>query len=212
MTLLRRFIVPLCAAFAAAVFAHVGIDVAGDYLLPHDTYDDVAHGSRYVVLGAVATLLALMLGAGLAAAIREARGSVDAFGRVLRSSLELGRLPFFVATLAGAAFTLVAMECADASLAGHAIDDLSDLLGGSLGLGLTTIALAAIACANLARALIGLVASIRRTLVHALAIAFATFAACAAAARASRPRATRSFFARRIFGTALSGRAPPLAA
>ncbi len=51
----------LASAFVAALVAHVAIDVAGDYLLAHDTYDDHAHGSRYVAsialaIAAIATL------------------------------------------------------------------------------------------------------------------------------------------------------------
>jgi TRAP-type C4-dicarboxylate transport system permease small subunit len=212
VTVLRRLIVPLCAALAAALFAHVGIDVAGDYLLPHDTYDDVSHASRYVVLAAVAMLLFAMFVAALSAAIREARGSVDAFGRILRSSLGMGPLPFFVTTLAFAALTLVAMEYADANAAGQAVDDLGDLLGGSLALGLAMLGIATIACATLARRLVELVAGLRRTLVHSLAIAFAALPARSVATRVMCPRGARTFAASRVFGTTISGRAPPLRA
>jgi hypothetical protein len=43
------------AALAAAV-AHVAIDAIGDIVLPHDTYDDIAHDARTVVAAAVAAL------------------------------------------------------------------------------------------------------------------------------------------------------------
>ena len=45
---------------AAAAMAHVAIDVVGDFALAHDSYDNLAHGSRELVT-AIALLAALVL-------------------------------------------------------------------------------------------------------------------------------------------------------
>ena len=39
----------LCAGSVAAGLAHNAIDIVGDYALAHDSYDNVAHGSRELV-------------------------------------------------------------------------------------------------------------------------------------------------------------------
>ncbi len=210
MGLIRVIVVPLVAACAAALFAHLGIDIAGDYLLPHDAYDDVSHGSRTLVLGVVsAFLMALALGA-LSAAVREARGSLDAFARTLRSSIEFGFVRSLVLTLVFSTAVLVAMECVDVRAAGDAIDDVGDLFGGSLVLGAAMVALfSVIFCAG-SRALVRVLAGAGRVLVRALATVFAAPHEAPHASYRSHVRATPSLWLSRLFGVALSGRAPPL--
>lgn len=44
------------AASVAALFAHVGIDLAGDVVLAHDAYGGLAHRSRSEVIAAALTL------------------------------------------------------------------------------------------------------------------------------------------------------------
>ncbi len=201
--------VPVCAAFAAALLAHAGIDVAGDYLLSHDTYDDVAHGSRLFVFGLIAALLASMFAGGLAAAAREARGSVDEFARALHSSLRLPLVPFVAITSGIGACVLVAMEAVDATSAGRAVDDLGDLFGGSLPLGLATLALSAISCALVARRAVRAVAGIRRSVVRALAVVFSRRVVGPCAASQIARRRVRTIATTRFSGTSRSGRAPP---
>ncbi len=129
----------LGVALSAALIAHVTIDVLGDYLLAHDTYDDLDHSSRELV--GFGTLLITLLGAAFAAAaaVREARGSENAFCRALRSALP-GCTGLFTAGAAGAAaLALCGMEFSDALLAHQTIDDVGDLFGGSFLFGGTIV-------------------------------------------------------------------------
>ncbi len=209
MRLVRSLLVPLCAAFAAALIAHIGIDVLGDYALPHDAYDDLAHESRAFVLGLVTILASSLGGAWLLSAVREARGSVDMLSREFRASLSLGRLPFFLTTLGCATILLVAMEALDVKLAGGAIDDLADLFGGSVFLGFGTLVASVFAAVFVARRGVRALANLRRTLVRALAIAFAGRGSYAPAERA-RPFSRTRILGRELFLTRLrKGRAPP---
>jgi hypothetical protein len=170
--LFAAFMVVL-AACAAALFAHVAIDLAGDVLLAHDTYDGVDHYSRGEVLagglGAAATALLRMVWR----ALEEAR-----IGRSApRPRFEeiFGRTPWpFVPAVAALALpTLMTMELADVLGTGGRVDDLTDLLGGSalLGSGITTIAalLVAVAARRIARFIFSshdvLVAAIGRLVV-----------------------------------------------
>jgi hypothetical protein len=208
--LVRVLVVPLVSAFLAALFAHVAIDVAGDYLLPHDAYDDVAHGSRALVLGIVSAIsTALAIGA-LAAAVREARGSLDALGRALRSSIACGFFGSLAITCVFATGILIAMECVDVRAAGGAIDDLGDLFGGSLVLGATTVAFFSTCFAIASRAFVRVLAGAGRVLVCALATVFAALHDTAQTTYRPHVRATPSLWLSRLFGVALSGRAPPL--
>ena len=206
---MTRFVVPLCVALSAALVAHVAIDVAGDFLLPHDTYDALDHRSRgFVACGALALVLCA-IAAALRAAIAEARGSEHAFCTLLQRALPVSRLRFTLEILASTFILLLGMEGLDVIIAGQRVDDLTDLLGGSLVLGPAVAIVCAVVCA--AGAWLGL----RRLAAsrHVLAAALATFFRIAARggslrfARLDRPigfALTAPAIARR-----LAGRAPP---
>ena len=135
----------LLAGATAAVFAHVAIDVSGDFLLPHDTYDGMDHHSRAVFIGIAVVL----------AGIFALRFIAEALGR--RSvSLLPKRCGFgFVAlVIASAIVALAGMEAYDALAAGVRIDGIQDLFGGSLALGTGWTAGIAVFIALLVRALI----------------------------------------------------------
>ena len=122
------------AASVAALAAHIGIDVFGDVMLPHDTYDDIAHQSRTVMMS---TALVLIGGA----ALRFLLAALDAArpGPYHRRANAIGEVTArrtFVALVVGAAFALVVgMEFVDSAFAGLPCDDIGDLLGGSIPLG-----------------------------------------------------------------------------
>jgi hypothetical protein len=123
----------VAAALLAAVAAHVGIDVAGDYLLPDDSYDHVAHGSRELF-----TLIAFFCATGAAALLLKrllaAVASLPARVRVLR----MPRRNAISAAAAVSALALIfvpLMETFDALRSGGDIDSLADAFGGSLLLG-----------------------------------------------------------------------------
>jgi hypothetical protein len=128
----------LVAVCLSALATHVGIDVVGDFALPHDTYDDVAHGSRTWVLLAAAGLLCAgafgVLWSALEGEVSE-RGAPPTFG-IVRRPISTG-IAVFVLTV----FAVIGMECLDASGSGKGASDLSGALGGSvwLGLGVTFV-------------------------------------------------------------------------
>jgi hypothetical protein len=146
------------AACGAALLAHVGIDIAGDFLLAHDTYDGLEHRSRCEIFSvALAFACASVLWI-LWVAFEDVRGERGA----TRLTVEdlLGRGPWrFVATVVALSLpALMGMEFLDVTSSGGRIDDITDLLGGSasLGLGITgvTAALAGLAVRHLARMLL----------------------------------------------------------
>lgn len=136
----------LAAALLAAVAAHVGIDVAGDYLLPDDRYDHLAHASREVF-----TIIALGCAAGAGTLLlRRMLAAVTSLpGRV-----RLLRMPRRNGVAAAAAVSTLAlilvplMETFDAIRSGADVDSLADAFGGSLLLGAgLTLASALALCA-----------------------------------------------------------------
>jgi hypothetical protein len=141
----------LCAATAAAAAAHVLIDIVGDYALPHDTYDNLAHTSRELFSG-VAFLIAFALAArGLRFCCELAtlyRSRLPRAASCLRE-----RIGFIAGVVAGSAVLVPAMELLDGRLGGMPVKELDDAFGGSILLGLSVTALCAGAVAALVFAL-----------------------------------------------------------
>ncbi|HTA39936.1 MAG TPA: hypothetical protein VK760_12715 [Candidatus Acidoferrales bacterium] len=126
------------AGTLAALVAHVAIDVAGDYLLAHDTYDDIPHESRALFLVALAAI-ALAVSLPLLFDLLDRRcASTASLLRRVRASLGSPVL-FALVSTAFAVLTLAGMEWMDCSAARTPVDGIEDLFGGSLvlGLGLT---------------------------------------------------------------------------
>lgn len=129
----------ILSAAIAALVAHIGIDVAGDYVLAHDSYDGIEHGSRLLIT--VSLLVALVV-----VAVRVVCSALDRVVGVRRAMHEcapsavpkaIGR--HLVLVVVATFVLLVGMERVDLLVAGQPPDDLADLLGGSfaLGIGLT---------------------------------------------------------------------------
>jgi hypothetical protein len=168
---LRSLVVPLCAALFAALCAHNAIDLAGDYLLPHDTYDDIAHVSRTLFGGATVALVAVVLGIAFRGAIHEASGREAAFCDAL-GALGPKDARWFFGIVTGLTIVLVlAMQSLDCLLAGTEIDDIGDLFGGSLLLGSLCSFASAVFCGACARFVYARAAQFRRTFL-AVASAF----------------------------------------
>lgn len=213
MTLATRWggalLVLLSAAFAA-VLAHIGIDVLGDYLLPHDTYDDIAHASRTALSGTALATIATIAVRLLVGVIDEAQGRPrPPVEHVRRGSG--ARLALFAVAVAGVTLPFIAgMEAADLWAAGRAVDDLGDLLGGSMWLGLgVTLPLAA-SVAWCAWRITGWAASVRALAVRAATALLVmrsrrTLPVRVSARYALRPAAREARLARRV-----SKRGPPL--
>jgi hypothetical protein len=156
---LRRFglraLAVACAAALAAAIAHVAIDLAGDFVLAHDEYDDIGHGSR-LPASEIALLLGLLLA--LRLLLRAGSNAAVARGALRRAVLVLiGRRPWAFASIV-AATTLVAtalMEFADTVTAGSARTDVAALFGGSIPLGCgIAIAVALVVAFGLRRLLV----------------------------------------------------------
>ena len=140
---LRVCLVAVAGALAAAA-AHVVTDVAGDYLLPHDAYDGIAHHSRPVLLALAGLVL-------LGAALRiicdlHDRRCTSKITMLAAVRVALGRpTAFAVASGAAATVALAGMEFFDCSLSGR-IAGIDDLFGGSIALGAGTALLLGAAC------------------------------------------------------------------
>jgi hypothetical protein len=205
----RVVIVLVSVALFAALVSHVVIDILGDYLLAHDTYDDVGHSSRAVV-GLVTFGLSLLgIGFCLRAALREARGSENAFCLALRGAIPRNATIFTLGSIIAAAFFLACMEGCDAIAAGKAVDDLGDLFGGSVPFGGTIVAVVAICASTVARRFLLRLA--RTRIIAAVVVAFLRRCSSGHSARAAdhdlvlRLVVHVHFACRRI-----AGRAPPL--
>jgi hypothetical protein len=135
--MLRPAAVAVCAtALLAAVSAHVGIDVLGDYLVRDDSYDHVAHGSRELF-----TLCALGLGTFVGVYLFSHLCTAAASLRTRVRMLRLRSEHVALAIAGIALLTLVfvpGMETLDALRAGADVDSLADAFGGSLLLGIST--------------------------------------------------------------------------
>ncbi len=134
-TAFRLCLVAMAAALAAAV-AHVVIDVAGDYLLARDAYDGVAHSSRALVAALLGVAVLVAAARLVFDAIDRRCGSTTSLLRTIREALG-SPARFAAASAAVAILALAAMEGFDCAAGGVRIDDLSDLFGGSLLLGLS---------------------------------------------------------------------------
>lgn len=159
----RATLIGLAAAIAA-VAAHYAIDVLGDFMLAHDSYDDVAHGSRAVFVAAIAIVA-------LAAVVRFI---FDLIGRrtTSRTSLMLsvrtaaGSPVAFIARVVPATLLSIAgMEWFDCAAAHAQIDGIAALFGGSLVLGLSCTGCAAILAGLLLHYLVRLLCKFEPTLV-----------------------------------------------
>lgn len=134
--LVLRFCAIAVAGALAATAAHVVTDVAGDYLLVHDTYDGLAHHSRGLLVGAVAVVL-------LVAAFRYCCEALDrrcpSRTRALSAVRDALGHPAAFAAASGivALVALAGMEYFDCSLADSATGPAA-LLGGSIALGATS--------------------------------------------------------------------------
>lgn len=130
-----RLVMPLAAAFLAALAAHISIDIAGDYVLVHDTYDDPAHGSRWLASFAVAVSALGALALLWRAVLAETRGCRGALRAALGAAVPPSAATFAVTVALAALPLLVGMAWLDDLCAGIEVDDVADLFGGSLPLG-----------------------------------------------------------------------------
>lgn len=128
--------------------AHAAIDLVGDYALAHDSYDNLAHGSRELV-GGVALLIAVVLAArGLRNCCEIALANRT---RAVSASLRLREcIGYALCAIAASCALVPAMEWLDGRLDGDPVHNLGQAFGGSLLLGVLTTVL----CASLIGAIV----------------------------------------------------------
>jgi hypothetical protein len=190
--LTQRFCFLAAAAACAAAVAHVCVDIAGDYLLAHDDYDDVVHHSRTLVV-------ALVLLIAVIASLRVFREMLRSRTRNPKTLLyrlreSLGHPVAFAAqTSVLTIAAMVAMESLDCAFSGG-VRAWTALFGGSVVLGGGTAALAGAIFGSLAHRLVHWLADreprIAALLVAALRpqIAGEVSVAAGAALRATQPQ------------------------
>jgi hypothetical protein len=161
-----RLATPLAAALLAALAAHVAIDVVGDYVLVHDTYDDHAHGSRWLASLALAAAALAALWTLARAVLAETRGSRGALRSALSAALPASPRAFVLTVVAVALPLLPAMAWLDALAAGAGVDDAADLFGGSIPLGAGIALACALASAAGARRLVAFLGCHHRAIVR----------------------------------------------
>jgi hypothetical protein len=162
-----------CAAAAAAALAHVAIDIVGDYALPHDTYDNVAHTSRDLLSGIALVVAGLLARHGLRICCEIATANRGRLPATLRRKREF--VAFILGVIAISVVLVPGMEWLDGRLDGVAVKELDDAFGGSILLGLSTTLVCAAFVASLIFALANWlishrdsIATIIATLLHCL--------------------------------------------
>ena len=131
----------------SAILAHFIIDIAGDYLLPHDAYDGMEHHSRAVFAAIVVALAAAVALRFLWEALDRRCASLTELLRRLRAARGASAWRFVVLVAAVALVALLAMEYVDALSDRVVVDGVEDLLGGSIWLGLSSVLLVSVAVA-----------------------------------------------------------------
>lgn len=159
---LRACFVAIAGALAAAI-AHVVIDVAGDYVLVRDAYDGIAHHSRTLLVAAVGVAMIVVVVRTIFDALDRRGASTISLLTLLRGAL-VRPFHFAVASTGVALGSLVAMESFDCALAGH-IDDIDDLFGGSLLLGIVTVLATGMLCGWLVHRLLRWIAAYEAPIV-----------------------------------------------
>jgi hypothetical protein len=149
----------LFAGATAAVLSHVAIDVAGDFLLAHDTYDGMPHDSRALFGGIAVALAAIVLLRFAWEALDRRSGSLFALLGRLREARGASSPAFVALVTAVATIALMAMEYVDLRLAGAHVGGVAGLFGGSLLLGPGTTFAVAVGVGWIVRALLGALSS-----------------------------------------------------
>ncbi|HZW76624.1 MAG TPA: hypothetical protein VFF43_23930 [Caldimonas sp.] len=162
------------AACVAAVLSHYAIDAAGDYLLPHDTYDHIGHVSRSIATLVAAAFALASAFVFLVAAVADARRFRGALAAVLGASGLRSPLRLALAIVPAAFAVLVAMESIDGRIATGMQPGIASALGGSIVLGSSAICtigiLVAVALWRALRALAASQRSITATIERLIAL------------------------------------------
>jgi len=214
-TLSPRAFAWLCALAAAAVAAlvsHVAIDIVANFVVAHDPYDDIEHGSRLFVVGVALTMAFGAAAAVVWAALVDFRLGESELRSLIARAVATSPWRFAAAVAPAALAVLVSMEMADALATTGRFCGLEDALGGSIPLGIAIVVAVSTAVALLVRWVLDVVDAAHRSI--ASAVGALLVGACRPPVAASHAcgllvdeRGSASVLARR-FGK----RAPPLPA
>jgi len=156
------------AACVAAVLSHYAIDAAGDYLVPHDTYDHIGHVSRSIATLVAAGFALASAFVFLVAAIADARRFRGALAAVLGTTGLRSPSRLALAIVPTTFAVLVAMESIDGRIATGVQPGLASALGGSVVLGSSAICAIGILVAVALWRLLCLLAASQRCITAAL--------------------------------------------
>jgi hypothetical protein len=134
----------LIVASATALISHVLVDRLGDTLLATDTYDHLAHRSRFVVFAGGASIVVFLLSRLWSAVFADARHTSMAMRETIARAARLIAHPLaIVATIVFALVAVILMEDFDVLRVGGSDMSLQAALGGSLWLGIGVTAIVA---------------------------------------------------------------------
>lgn len=166
-------IAAIVAACAAALLAHVAIDIAANFYAAHDPYDDIAHGSR---LAAFAGVLALAAVAALSVVSLAARSRDEALLTLFSAIERRPAWAFAAAVIAGSLAALVAMETLDSFAATGHTCSLAAALGGVPAAGIAIEAAIAWAVARAVRRALLVLAAAHRHIARTIRVFIFGFA------------------------------------
>lgn len=205
-------IVIFVVASATALISHVLVDRLGDTLLATDTYDHLAHGSRFVVFAGGASIVVFLLSRLWSAIFADARKTSMAMRETIARAARLSAHPLaIVATIALALVAVILMEDFDELGVGGSDLSLQAALGGSLWLGIgVTAIVAALTSALVAFGLRGFARTYGRLVAAARDVLLAMRCVCGALRTLDvRERPRLSFMTLRNIVRSAAKRGPP---
>jgi hypothetical protein len=204
------WIAVLAAAGAAALASHVAIDIAANFVVAHDPYDDFEHGSRAVFLGGslvigIAGALAVLL-----AALRDFHLDEDAIRGLIGRAASASPARFVAPVVPVAFAGLLAMEWLDSLASVGRACSLTDALGGSVALGSFIVVAMAVAIGLAVWRLLRLLARSHRAFAHAIGSFIVGALKPTAAIASVLPSAEAGVQAASVLARRAGKRAPPL--
>jgi hypothetical protein len=158
----------LAAAGVAALVAHVAIDIAANFFVAHDPYDDIEHHSRFWFLGGSLAIAGAGALAVLAAALKDFHLGEFALRGLIGRAASTSPVRFVASVIPLTFVALLAMESFDSYANNGRACSTTDALGGSLVLGSIIIIATAIASALAVWRLLRYLAQTHRAIVQAI--------------------------------------------
>jgi hypothetical protein len=202
----------LAAAGAAAVIAHVAIDIVANFLVAHDPYDDLSHHSRFTFLAGSLTIALVGASAVLWAALRDVRVGGDSIRTLVGEAAASTPWRFISCVAATAAAALLAMEWLDSLADTGRFCTLTDALGGSIAIGTAVVLAVAIAIGFAAWKLLRQISAYHREIANAIGAILVGVPARTVRPTSTQPTPDQAPLIASILARRAGKRAPPLAA